>query len=187
MNDNAAVLKFFDRYDHLDYNQVEVSHITGLGLQDLNAWRKRGFIFADTSQSRKVIFTGRLLMRAQFVGEMAWIVGPKRAGEMFDDLDHTINGYADSLRNSKTDLGAVCSEILKDRVVVGRPVGSYETAKLQRLSLPTSEGVRDHAAGFPWYLTSGDAYDIHPLAHAHTILPLGQIVLDTAVRAQMMK
>jgi len=86
---------FFASIDRLEYSQPIVADTIGASLADLNQYRKRGLILeSGWEYAGRVSYTGRALLFAGVVNELAWSIGPKRASEIMTDYQGHISGIA---------------------------------------------------------------------------------------------
>lgn len=80
--DDAALAALFGNFRTLAYPQPLVAEVTGASLSDLNTWRKRGLLReSEWEYSGRVKLTGRGLLLAGLMNEMAWAVGPQLAAD----------------------------------------------------------------------------------------------------------
>lgn len=95
---------FFAYFDHLRYPQPVVAETINARLEDLNQYRKRGLIMnSEWKYDGRVEYTGRGLIFAGIVAELAGAIGPKLASRVAEDLINYVSDIVDGRKNSWQD------------------------------------------------------------------------------------
>jgi hypothetical protein len=172
----SADERIFQRLDEPEYPQPIVSTITGAALQDLTAWRRRGIIDAQATD-RRVLYSGRSVLRIAVIEDLAWVIGPARASMIAADLDQLFERIA---ANGLTPH-------LYDHLVILRPEGGYESAKPSYLPHFDNATISEDAAvAMPWTIVDRSDLSLEAFGRAAIMLPLGRVLLRTSLRAAAM-
>lgn len=172
----SADQRIFERLDEPEYPQPIVSSITGAALQDLTAWRRRGIIDAQASD-RRVLYTGRGVLRIAVIEDLAWAIGPARAAIVAADLDPLVERIAtDGL-----------TPHLYDYLVILRPAGGYESARPAYLRHFDDATIsEDTAVAMPWTIVNRNDLSLEATGRAAIVMPVGRVLLRTSLRAAAM-
>ena len=84
-------------FDSFVYPQPLVAKVIGAAQTDLNTWRSRGFVGIGVDEGTRVTYTGRGLIHAGIVNELAIFFGPKRAAQLSEQLMGHVEAYRNPL------------------------------------------------------------------------------------------
>ncbi|HPE32586.1 MAG TPA: MerR family transcriptional regulator [Parvularculaceae bacterium] len=160
----------------LTFPQPAVSRITDVPSETLTAWTRRGVIHSATDKSRRVKFSGSGVLRIVTIRELAWIVGPARAGQIADGLTSLEDRFFEAI--GQQDEGCVREAVRKlgkSFLVLQRPEGSYETAR-------PIEGQDGAMGSLNWYLRN-DPPETGSFGKTHAVVPLGRAWVLAAMEA----
>ena len=93
----ALLSEFRSNFDRLVFPQPLVADVIGAAQQDLNTWRSRELIKLGVQKDTRVAYTGRGLIHAGIINELAVFMDPKRAAYFSAELINTVDGFRDDL------------------------------------------------------------------------------------------
>lgn len=142
MDRAELVLAFVANFDRYDFAQPVVAEAIGANMTDLNTWRSRGFVTLGVDEGSRIYYTGRGLIHAGIVNELAAHFGPKRAAFFSQQLVNEVSKYAlgspgdriiDFQRPINVDGSP--SEISSDMHLVMRAYEDFKAGDLSRTRL----------------------------------------------------
>jgi hypothetical protein len=151
---------FRKSFDVLAFPQPLVAKVIGATQKDLNTWRGRGQVRIGAEGEGRIRYTGRGLIHAGIVNELAHFVDPTRAAAFSDDLINHVSQFGANAT------GKWVIFFNRPYDADGSPAGEGRELVMSMLPADAAENTSRH--------------------HAQMTLPIGDLMEGWAIMAQMM-